>query len=234
MHIGILMAGHAPEPVRSTRGDFDAMFRDLLGEGFAFTVWDVEAMAFPASIDAADGWLISGSKHGAYEDHAFIPPLEDFVRAADAAGRPLVGICFGHQIVAQALGGRVEKFDGGWAIGRRDYATPDGTPLALNAWHQDQVVEAPPTARMVLSNEFCRHAALAYPHALTIQPHPEFSGTIVADYVAARRGTGTYPDPLMDEAAANAARPTDRRAVGAALARFLRTGAVALGAAHAA
>ncbi|MBM2576100.1 type 1 glutamine amidotransferase [Jannaschia sp. Os4] len=235
MHIGILQAGHTPPELVEARGDFDAMFADLLaGHGFRFTSWDVERMDFPEGVHAAEGWLITGSKHGAYEDHPFIPPLEAFVRRAHAARVPLAGICFGHQIVAQAMGGRVVKFPGGWSVGRRDYVTADGAPMALNAWHQDQVVEPPETARTILSNAFCTHAALAYPHALTVQPHPEFGNDLIGDYVATRRGTGTYPDALMEQAARDVGRPTDRRAFGDAIARFFLTGEVRLEAPHAA
>ena len=233
MHIGILQAGHTPDALIARRGDFDAMFRRLLdGQGFSFTSWDVERMAFPASVTEADGWLITGSRHGAYEDHPFIPPLETFVRGAWEAGMPLVGICFGHQIVAQALGGRVEKFDGGWSLGRRVYATPDGREVALNAWHQDQVVAAPDGARTLASNEFCAHAALAYPdpagagrdRILTIQPHPEFSDELIGDYVATRRGTGTYPDDRMAAAEARLGDPVDNSAIADAIARFFHEG----------
>ena len=224
MRIGILQAGHVPEAQRPVHGDYDAMFERLLaGRGLDFAAWDVEGMAFPEAPEVCDGWLVTGSRHGVYEDHPFIPPLEDFVRACVAADRPVVGICFGHQIVAQALGGRVEKFAGGWSVGRRSYDAPGG-PLALNAWHQDQVVEAPEGAVAVASNDHCHNAVLAYDRrAWTIQPHPEFSDALVADFVAARQGTGTYPEALMERAARDAARgaPADAGRVADAIARFL-------------
>ncbi len=222
MKIGILMAGHTAPAIAERHGDFDTMFANLLaGQGFDFAVWDVENMVFPTSADAADGWLITGSKHGAYENHAFIQPLEAFIRDVYAADKPLVGICFGHQIIAQALGGKVVKFDGGWALGRHDYALADGHALTLNAWHQDQVVELPPGAAPVGQSPFCANAFLAYgQHALTIQPHPEFDDDIISSMVETRRGTGTYPDDLMNAAMQAAGSiETDRtrmaRAIGA-------------------
>ena len=109
----------------------------------------------------ADGWLISGSKHGAYEDHAFIPPLEDLIREIADQGLPLVGVCFGHQIIAQALGGKVEKFDAGWAVGRQTYEI-DGDEYQLNAWHQDQVTRLPESATRVGTSAFCENAMLYY------------------------------------------------------------------------
>ena len=82
MLIGILQTGHAPDPIQPDYGDYSDMFERLLGgQGFTFRTWNVVDMDFPTSTDAADGWLITGSRHGAYEDHPFIPPLEDTIRA---------------------------------------------------------------------------------------------------------------------------------------------------------
>ncbi|MGB3555160.1 MAG: type 1 glutamine amidotransferase [Jannaschia sp.] len=225
MHIGILQAGHTPEHLIPTRGDMDAMFRRLLdGQGFTFTSWDVENMVFPPSVTAADGWLITGSKHGAYEDHAFIAPLEALIREAFAADVPVVGICFGHQIVATALGGEVVKFDGGWSVGRREYHTTSGATLALNAWHQDQVTRLPDGATALASNAFCDNAIVAYGrNAFTVQPHPEFENDLIAEYVAERRGTGTYPDDRMDAAAEGTRHPIDNARLANAIAGFFRT-----------
>lgn len=225
MKIGILQAGHTPPELHPTRGDFDTMFAQLLdGHGFTFAAYDVENMAFPASIHDCDGWLISGSKHGAYEDHAFIPPLEQFIRDTYAADVPMVGICFGHQIIAQALGGTVVKFDGGWAIGRRDYTLPGGETVALNAWHQDQVVTRPDGATCTGSNAFCENAILTYgKRAFTVQPHPEFSNDLIRDYVTMRRGTGTYPDDLMAQAEADTISPVDNARLAAMIANFFLT-----------
>lgn len=225
MKIGILQAGHTPAELHPTRGDFDTMFARLLdGHGFTFAAYDVENMIFPDTIQACDGWLITGSKHGAYEDHAFIPPLEQFIRDAYAADVPLVGICFGHQIIAQALGGTVAKFDAGWAIGRRDYHLPDGQTLALNAWHQDQVTALPEGATRLASNAFCENAFLGYGRrAFTVQPHPEFSSDLIRDYVTMRRGTGAYPDDMLTQAEADSIHPLDDGKLAAAIARFFLT-----------
>ncbi|NIZ15759.1 type 1 glutamine amidotransferase, partial [Phaeobacter sp. HF9A] len=162
MKIGILQTGRAPDELKPATGDYDDMFRHLLaGQGFDFDTYPVLEGVFPDGPEAADGWLITGSKFGAYEDHDWIPPLEDLIRQIHARKMPLVGVCFGHQIIAQALGGKVEKFDGGWSVGHTDY-TLDGTPLRLNAWHQDQVVELPAEARVIGQNDFCANAFLAY------------------------------------------------------------------------
>ncbi len=224
MRIGILQCGHVPEAVAAEHGDFSAMFARLLdGHGFDFRTWNVVDMEFPASIEEADGWLVSGSRHGAYDDLPFIAPLENLIREIHAARRPLVGVCFGHQIVAQALGGRVEKWAGGWSLGRTAYRIEGLDEVALNAWHQDQVVEPPPGARVVGETTGCRVAALAYgDHAWTIQPHPEFTPALIAAYVAQRRGTGDHPDERMERAEAGTALPMDAARVAARMARVLK------------
>lgn len=224
MLIGILQCGHAPDPVQENHGDFDVMFPALLdGQGFTFKTWNVVDGDFPAGATDADGWLLTGSKHGAYDDLPFIDPLEALIREIYASARPMVGVCFGHQIIAQALGGKVAKFDGGWAIGRQDYATGNHGSISLNAWHQDQVVERPKDAQVIATNEFCENAALVYgDRAYTIQPHPELNNAIIADYIDARRGTGSYPDALMDRAALLTQQPTQDATIAQDFADFFR------------
>ncbi|MFN3525860.1 MAG: type 1 glutamine amidotransferase [Paracoccus sp. (in: a-proteobacteria)] len=201
MRIGILQCGQSPAQLKETLGDYPDMFvRLLAGRGFDFRTWHVEGMEFPASVDEADGWLLTGSRHGVYEDHDFIPPLEAFVRDAYGAGVPLVGICFGHQIIAQALGGRVIKHPDGWAVGTQDYDF-DGQPVTLNAWHQDQVVTLPPGAEVVGRNSHCENAALVYgDRAYTVQAHPEFDDAFVQGLMDTR-AKGVVPDDLLSGAA---------------------------------
>ena len=193
MRIGILQCGQAPAELKQDMGDYPDMFTRLLaGRGFDFRTWHVEGMEFPAGVHEADGWLLTGSRHGAYEDHPFIPPLEAFVRDAYAAGVPMVGICFGHQIIAQALGGTVVRHPGGWAVGAQDYDF-GGRPVRLNAWHQDQVVALPPDARVCGRNDFCENAALVYgDRAFTVQAHPEFDDLFIQGLIDTR-GKGVVP-----------------------------------------
>jgi len=224
MHIGILQAGHAPDPVAKTHGDYTDFFQSLLRDhDLSFSTWDVVDMVFPDSPEDADGWLITGSRHGAYEDLAFIPPLEDFIRTVHASGRPMIGICFGHQIIAQALGGKVEKFAGGWSIGRREYTTPNG-PIALNAWHQDQVVVAPKGSRTIASNDFCAHAGLIYGNAiLTLQPHPEIRDDIMRDYLHKLGPDETrFPQDIVAQAQADHGHPNHETEIASQMAAFFR------------
>ncbi len=226
MHIGILQTGEAPESLRAG-GDYpDFFIRLLADQGFSFTNWRVLDGASPPAVTAADGWLITGSRFGAYEDHAFIAPLEQFIRDGFAARVPVAGICFGHQIMAQALGGRVEKFAGGWAVGPTDYTFEDET-ITLNAWHQDQVTTPPPGARTIGHNPHCAHAALAYdaadgqPLGWSIQPHPEFDDAFTGALIDTR-GRGLVPDPLLDAASARLGQPLHRTRIATRIADFFR------------
>lgn len=222
MRIGILQTGLAPDALAAEMGDYPDMFARLLaGHGFTFDTYRVVDMQFPKDVHQADGWLITGSKHGAYEDHPFIAPLEDFIRDVYAAAVPLVGVCFGHQIIAQALGGRVEKFSGGWAVGATDYDF-GGETLTLNAWHQDQVTKVPPDAKVIASNDFCVNAALVYnDRAFTVQAHPEFQPEFI-DGLARTRGRGVVPDALLERAVDRLDVPLDDGTIAAQIAKFFK------------
>ena len=193
--IGILKCGAVPEEMQDKHGDYTEMFSDLLGPDLQYRVFDVENGDVPSQPDDADGWLITGSRHGVYEAHDWIPPLEQFLRDAYAASKPIVGICFGHQILAQALGGKVEKFDGGWSVGQVEY-TLDGESetTCVNAMHQDQVIEPPADAETFGSTDFCKHAFLRYKgNAFTMQPHPEFNDSYTYDLIKVRLDRITPP-----------------------------------------
>ena len=222
MHIGILVTGHVADELIGQFGDYPVMFQNLLdGNGFTFSAYNVVDMEFPESIHAADGWLLTGSKHGAYEDLPFIEPLSDFIRAAYAAPVPMVGICFGHQIIAQALGGKVAKYDGGWVVGATSYDI-NGETIAMNAWHQDQVIERPADAQVIGSNAFCENAALIYgDRAFTVQAHPEIRDDYLAGLLEVR-APGVVPDPLRKDAENRIGTPLDDAAVANQIAAFFK------------
>lgn len=224
MHIGLLQAGHLPDELQESVGNYDALYSKLLtDQGFDWSVWPVVDDVFPPDIEAADGWLISGSKYGAYDALPWIAKLEALIREIYAAKKPLVGICFGHQIIAQALGGKVEKFGGGWAVGRHAYDW-NGQEVVLNAWHQDQVVETPQGCEVVGRSPFCRYAALVYPGgAFTVQAHPEFDSGII-DQLINVRGKGLVPDVLLHKASAELHQPTDEDRLAREIGAFFKEG----------
>lgn len=222
MRIGILQTGLAPDALAPAFGEYPEMFQRLLaGHGFTFQTYGVVNGEMPASATECDGWLITGSRHGVYEDHPWIAPLEQLIREAYSAHVPVVGICFGHQIVAQAMGGRVEKYAGGWAVGATEYDF-DGQAMTLNAWHQDQVVEAPKGAKVIASNDFCANAALLYDNrALTIQAHPEYGPDFINGLIQTR-GRGVVPDQILSDATARLDTPLADHAIANQIAAFFK------------
>lgn len=226
MKIGILVTGHVADELQPRHGDYDRIYADFLsGHGFDFTPFFVVDGQFPTGPDVADAWIITGSRHGAYEDHDWIAPLEDLIRAIVAEHRPLVGICFGHQIIAQAMGGRVEKFAGGWTVGRTRYDTASG-PLFMNAWHQDQVIDPPMGAQVLASSETCANAMMRIGETVfTVQAHPEFSREYASDLLEAR-GPGVVPDALLNVARAGQNDPLHNCELAEQIATFLKTASV--------
>ena len=222
MLIGILQCGHFPSSDGFPDRTYTDLYTNLLaGRGLTFQTWSVVDMEFPTRINDAEGWLITGSKHGAYEDLPFIAPLETFIRDAYAANIPQVGICFGHQIIAQALGGTVEKFSGGWSVGRTEYDF-EGTQLALNAWHQDQVTCPPADATTIATTPFCQNAGFAYKgRAYSVQPHPEFDADAV-ELLLTARAPGVVPPALIEPAAKANANPVANSVIADRIAAFFK------------
>ena len=231
--IGLLRMCELAEPARAAHGDYATVFRDFYA-AHPVEIVDVPVHdgATPASIDECDAWVISGSPASTYEDLPWIATGEEIVRSIVAAERPLFGICFGHQLMAQALGGRVERADVGWGAGAHRYDVverPAATDVVLPdrltvlAMHQDQVTEVPVDGSVWLRSEFCPNAGIAYgERAWSIQPHPEFTPRLVEALCRDRR-LRLGPE-VADAAIASLAQPLDghlladadvRRAAGA-------------------
>ena len=189
MHIAILEAGRTNPDMPAEFHDYPDMFETLFADqpnsaDFRFSIVPVIDDVFPQSVDDYDGYLVTGSAHGVYDDTPFIPRLMVFIRKIFAAGKPLVGICFGHQIVAHALGGHAAKYDDGWGIGTMlikmvgavDWIPSDIDQLDLIHVHQDQVMTLPPDAVRLAQSDFCKNAAFAIgKQVFAIQGHPEFT-----------------------------------------------------------
>lgn len=199
IRLGILETGRPPEPLKEVYGPYTQMAAQWLAPLGAMdvTVYPVMDEVYPAAPELADLWLVTGSKCGVYEDHPWIAPLESFIRACHGAQVPMIGICFGHQIIAQAMGARVRKSPKGWGLGAHHYDVlpndrhydPEATQLTLAVYHQDQVETCPDGATVVAHSAFCPFAALQYGRwAFTTQAHPEFSTAFCQDLITSRRG----------------------------------------------
>lgn len=210
MRIGILEAGRVPDDLVARHGTYPVIFERLIGgvaPDFGFASYPVLDGRLPESVEMCDAWLVTGSKHGVYDNLPWMDPLRSFLARARASARPVVGICFGHQILAEALGGAAAKSDDGWGLGLRQYHVrhrpgwmadaPDR--IAIHAMHQDQVTEIPDDATVLAGNDHCPYAMLAYgdpelPDAISIQPHPEFTLEYTRDLIVTRTGTSFAPD----------------------------------------
>ena len=224
MRLALLETGRPPAKLVEQFGDYPAMFEHMLGPGFNIDRFDVAADELPDDPSDYDAYLITGSPAGVYDPLPWIEPLKEFLRTAK--GRKLVGVCFGHQVMAEAFGGRVEKSDKGWGIGLQRYEIDrvepwmDGSAaISIPASHQDQVVKQPPNTEVVASSPFTPFAALAWRDrpAISVQFHPEFEPAYAQALIAARRDK--MPDP--DGAIASLDKPNDNKRIADWIRRFL-------------
>jgi GMP synthase-like glutamine amidotransferase len=229
--ITIIETGVISAVNRTRHGSFPQMFERLIGEAdpsasfMTVRLMDGEALPDPAGQEAI---LLTGSPAGVYDDHDWIAPLERFVRAAYDARIPMAGICFGHQLIAQALGGTVRKSEKGWGLGRHVYdvvpgnGVVDGETIAIAASHQDQVIVPPAGATTIFHSAFTPHAGILYANgtAMSVQPHPEFT-TAFAHVCCKKAGEADAPESLVATARASLDQPLDNADLGRAIARFL-------------
>lgn len=226
MKLAILETGRPPGDLVQRFGNYPSMFARLLADGFEIETFDVPAGELPGG--GHDAILITGSPAGVYDPLPWIEPLQDFIR--DAKDARMVGVCFGHQIMAEALGGHVEKSKKGWATGLHRYDIVRREPwmdgdaaatIAAPASHQDQVVVQPPNTEIIASSDFTPYAALAWTDrpAISLQFHPEFAPDFAKALIAERYDV--VPDP--DAAIASLDAPNDSARVAEWIRRFLRS-----------
>jgi GMP synthase-like glutamine amidotransferase len=227
LRIAILETGEPPGDLEQRFSDYPTMFEALLSGGDrSFAAYDVQNDEYPEP-GTFDALIVTGSPAGAYDPLPWIAPLEAFLRANDQV--PMVGVCFGHQIMAQTFGGKVVKSEKGFAIGLHDYGVvsreswmDDVDAFAIPASHQDQVVEAPPRSHVVACSAFTPIAALAYDGrpAISFQGHPEFDPTFATALIEQRRGT-RFDDAKADAGVDSLKAGNDRQQVGRWIVNFL-------------
>lgn len=235
LRVGLLEFDHVDATHRGVVGDYSEMFRAILEpHGVELVPFDVVNGVLPATPGECDAWVATGSRRSVFDEDDWITDAVGLVREIDAAGRPFVGICFGHQLAAHALGGLVERATVGWGVGphvtevveSHPWMQPPVEAPRLLYMHQDQVRALPEGGRVLASTSHCPVAALRVRSLVGIQAHPEF--------------TPTYVERLLDErverigaervetarAALEASSRTglDSAAVGAWMAEYLRSG----------
>lgn len=232
MKLTIIRAGNVPEPLAGRFPSYPDMFQAMFErDGADFTY---QTVALDAGVDlpdpqTLDAILITGSPLGVYDDVAWLGRLRTFIREAHAERVKMVGICFGHQAIADALGGVVRKSDKGWGLGRHTYRIVCRPPfldaprasLSVACSHQDQVITPPEGAKIVLASDFTPNAGLHYTNGTTLsfQPHPEFSEDYARELVRLRKGRAD--DATIEKAMASFAKPSDSPLLTRAISRFL-------------
>lgn len=228
--IGLFEAGsYAPDFIREHGAPsdwFKRFFGPISNDGLAFRVYRAFEDELPASVDECDGYLITGSPASVIERAPWMTALGDFCLRAMQT-RPVIGICFGHQLLCQALGGEVREAEVGWGVGVHGYAVkaqddwmdPPLGEVAMLTSHMDQVTRLPPGAEVLASSDFCPNAIVRLaPNAISIQAHPEATRGCFGSVYEMRRDR--YAPGQADQAIASLAQPTHEDQVGRWLVKF--------------
>lgn len=235
MQVGVLVTGHPSEFTSQNYGTFGALFIDLLAEPHSeWHLFDATAEKYPDDPAAFQAWVVTGSAADAHADEPWIHRLKHFLRDRYRDGHKILGICFGHQAVAGALGGRSDRATNGWEIGVVDirlepafFETPlgEGMPPALSVLeiHQDEVHTLPPGAVLLGSTPQSPNQIFKIEdQVLCMQGHPEYYAEIVEDLVRTRAKTGLIPRGKAAAALKSLAEiPPDRTLLQRLLKRFL-------------
>ncbi len=228
--IGLLMCGHVDPKSTHIAGDYPELYATLLqSQPIELVRYDLDEGRFPESESECDGWICSPSRSSAYDELPWIADAEELHRRFIAHEVPYVGICFGHQLLAQSLGAAVRRAAHGWNVGVHEYEivapqqwmSDDHTNVALIASHQDQVQSLPGDATLLFRapDGSCPIAGmLVGERAWTIQLHPEFVPDL-ADHLLAGRVELIGADKVA-AARATLSQPLARRRVADWIGRF--------------
>lgn len=229
--IGLFQAGSYDRnfiAAYGTPSDWFETFLDRASDGRlsyrAYRAFDGE---IPDSVSSCDGYLITGSSETVVDRADWMVNLAQFcIRAMES--RPVVGICFGHQLLCQEMGGEVRIATQGWGVGvhsyrvtdRADWMDPPLSMVSMLTSHMDQVAALPPGSEVLAGNEFCPNAILRHgPNAITIQAHPEATRACFGSIYDMRRER--YAKGQADQAIASLNQPTHNDEVGRWIVKFI-------------
>ena len=237
MKVSVLETGKLPENLEKKFGNYPKMFSNLFDElnlPYKMKSFDLINNEFPKNMGNTDLWLITGSSFGVYEKIGWIDKLKNLVQKIYNTKTPLIGICFGHQIIADALGGKVEKSHKGWGVGVHKYerkVNPEWSETVGDFFsgyvsHQDQVIVKPENAYTIYGSDFCPNSILCYndienPVAVSIQSHPEFKKECL-EMIIQRRIGQTIPKHIGNEGLESLKEKIDNSKVFKPLLRALR------------
>lgn len=186
MKVAILQCDHVLEKFQPQYISYSHMIQhmfDAIDDSLEFDIFDCQQGHYPEDASAYDFYITTGSKSGAYEDEPWIHQLIKFVQQLDHQKKKLIGICFGHQIIAMALHGKVAKSAKGWGVGvatNRIVSTPEWmskkkSELNIIVSHQDQIEVISDGAIVIAETDFCPYFMLQWnDYFLSIQGHPEW------------------------------------------------------------
>jgi GMP synthase-like glutamine amidotransferase len=228
MKIGLLECDDVAGRFAHIKGGYREMFAALLS-GAKFSYYEAHRGKLPADARECDAWVCTGSKYGVYDNLPWIDELSGFIRKVKAAEAPFVGICFGHQVLAHALGGEVAKAKQGWGVGvlplqiltQEDWMQPPRPEVRIQHMHQDQVMRLPPESVVLGRSPHCEVGMFRVGETmLGIEGHPEFTAEFAEALIRARRDR--IGSERSEAALKTVKEPNDGSLVGRWIARFLR------------
>lgn len=230
--VGLLLCDHLDEGPASVAGDYPELYPAAFAHhGLDIEVFEATRGELPSDLDRCDGWMTSGSRSSAYDDEPWIDALGDFVAELARERRPHVGICFGHQLTALALGGSVERADAGWGVGARTFDVVSHAPwmdpvgqFTILMSHRDQVTRMPAGSELVATARYCPVGAYRIgDHVFCVQGHPEFVPGLSERLMQGRRAA--IGDDVVEAGLASlspSATPLDQDRVSGWIADFYR------------
>jgi GMP synthase (glutamine-hydrolysing) len=227
MRLGLLVCDHVRPEFLEISGDYEDMFRRLFAGRDDVEVLSYDAIGgeLPSDPFQCDAWLTTGSRHSVNDDAQWIRDLEDFVRQVARTDVPFIGICFGHQLIAKALGGSVVRSEKGWGVGLKEVEVRGdlglGDSYRILTSYQDQVETLPPGGEILGWNEHCPVSMMAVGTMIGIQGHPEFEPAYSGALMDARRGT-IIPEETVAAGIASLQGPSDADRLGEWILRKVR------------
>ena len=230
MNICILHIGPSSIPTKNTYPSSPTRFFNLLQPFLPNANWSTvhcldEIM--PKKATEFDAYLITGGKYSVFDNFEWQDTLFELIQKINLSNIPLLGICYGHQAIAQVLGGEVERHKEGWGAGitsvniesKSKWLKPSLQKINLYAMHQDQVTKLPDNATRFLGNDFCNISGFFIEdRILTIQQHPEFTDALCRDLITRRKDR---IGPLFDSALQSLEKPSHGSIAGEWMANFL-------------